>query len=239
MQNYGILNKINFKKSKYWGYYSVENLANNCESINESYTIEQYISIIDIIIQEHNNHYYEWVKNHKKPIDLKKTQVNHIFDLNSKIINENFRIYMNSYINSLNFLYLKLADRINNNLDVKIIGRTKDQSSIILKLSRKMDDCDGKFPINKYLNDLLGIRIIDNSYNYVIKDLKKHIENIDRVRCYEKFNEFYRGFHIYFQGPCNFAFPIELQVWDKKDEINNLNSHEIYKKEYTKWVKKY
>ncbi len=218
----------------------MENLAyNKSKIINQDYIIDKYKLIVDIILEEHNKHFLEWVKGHKNPIDLKKTLVNHIFDKNNKIINENFKIYMNSYINSLDLLYVKLLFRINNDLGVKIIGRTKNPGSIILKLSKKMEECEGKFPINKYLNDLLGIRIIDSSYPYIIEELIEYISSLSRVRCYIKENEFYKGFHIYFQGPCNTAFPIELQIWDKTDEENNLNSHETYKKEYTDWVIKY
>ncbi len=33
----------------------------------------------------------------------------------------------------------------------------------------------------------------------------------------------------------NFCFQWELQVWNKIDEINNINSHERYKQDYVRW----
>ena len=42
--------------------------------------------------------------------------------------------------------------------------------------------------------------------------------------------------YIFFrQG--NFNFQWELQVWNKENEINNINSHEKYKQDYIKWEK--
>ena len=35
----------------------------------------------------------------------------------------------------------------------------------------------------------------------------------------------------------NFNFQWELQIWNKEDEMNNINSHEKYKQDYIKWEK--
>lgn len=39
---------------------------------------------------------------------------------------------------------------------------------------------------------------------------------------------------VYFKED-NFSFQWELQVWNKEDEENNINSHKKYKQDYTKW----
>ena len=35
----------------------------------------------------------------------------------------------------------------------------------------------------------------------------------------------------------NFNCQWELQIWNKEDEMNNINSHEKYKQDYIKWEK--
>ena len=54
-----------------------------------------------------------------------------------------------------------------------------------------------------------------------------------------RIKEGYRGYHIYFKQEKNIYFPIELQVWDSEDEINNYKSHKIYKEDYISWSEKY
>lgn len=44
----------------------------------------------------------------------------------------------------------------------------------------------------------------------------------------------YKAIHVYFNKD-NYAFPWELQIWNKQDEENNLESHKKYKQDYIKW----
>jgi hypothetical protein len=44
----------------------------------------------------------------------------------------------------------------------------------------------------------------------------------------------YIATHVYFKKD-NFSFPWELQIWNKKDEEENILSHKMYKQHYIKW----
>ena len=44
----------------------------------------------------------------------------------------------------------------------------------------------------------------------------------------------YIATHVYYRIS-NSYFPWELQIWDKRNAVNNRISHSKYKQEYTKW----
>lgn len=93
---------------------------------------------------------------------------------------------------------------------------------------------DGKIPINKCFNDLFGIRIICNeelSFDKIVKLINNKYSNL---KCIDSSKNEYKATHIYFKKD-NFTFQWELQVWNKTDEIRNINSHEKYKQDYIKW----
>lgn len=207
--------------------------------------IEKYKVALNIIYEEQNIHNKNWISELDcKKIDLKKTLVCHIVNKENMSINQEFKDYMNSYIKTLNILYIKILSRIDKELGVIINGRVKNAESIYHKLARKMNEEDGTFKINKYLNDLLGIRIIDKEYICNIDLLKSYLDqskDLYKLRYYYKDDIItgYKGFHIYFQGENKYVFPIELQIWDKENESNNLLLHNLYKKDYTEWPKEY
>lgn len=58
--------------------------------------------------------------------------------------------------------------------------------------------------------------------------------NFPEYKCIDSSKRSYIDTHIYFEKG-NFCFPWELQIWAKKDEKNNFQSHKEYKQEYTKW----
>ena len=59
------------------------------------------------------------------------------------------------------------------------------------------------------------------------------------VKHMERNNNGYIGYHVYFKLKKNIYFPIELQIWDSKNEQNNINSHILYKQDYIVWKDKY
>lgn len=83
---------------------------------------------------------------------------------------------------------------------------------------------------------MFGIRIIfaEEITNNQITNL---IQNkFKDLKCIDSSKQEYKATHIYFKQD-NFNFQWELQVWNKIDEINNINSHEKYKQDYVKWEK--
>ena len=111
----------------------------------------------------------------------------------------------------------------------RISVRIKQLNSIEYKIYRyNVGELRGKVPINKCLNDLFGMRIImDDSFTH--DDLKEHIDASKKE---------YVASHLYIK-PSNQLFPWELQIWKKEDERNNLESHKLYKQDYTSWENEY
>ncbi len=161
---------------------------------------------------------------------------NLILDLteNEEILNAvfNYREFINE-----NNIQLLMDFKQFNTENAKVNIRTKAKNSIEYKIKNYIENHEnGKVPINKCLNDLFGIRIIctekieKDQIAELIKFKFKNLKYIDSSK------KNYKATHIYFrQG--NFNFQWELQIWNKEDEINNINSHEKYKQDYIKWEK--
>ena len=124
-----------------------------------------------------------------------------------------------------------------NTENAKVNIRTKAKNSIEYKIKNYIENHEnGKVPINKCLNDLFGIRIICTKKieNEQIKQLVKL--KFKHLKCIDSSKQDYKATHIYFRQD-NFNFQWELQIWNKEDEMNNINSHEKYKQDYIKWEK--
>ena len=116
-----------------------------------------------------------------------------------------------------------------------VTGRVKAQNSIEYKIdSYVLHHEEGRIPIKKCLNDLLGIRmILDEEFSH--QDVERYMKHkFPNFKCIDSSKLSYTATHIYFERD-NFCFPWELQVWAKKDEENNYVSHKMYKQEYTRW----
>ena len=165
--------------------------------------------------------------------DLKN---NLIVDLseNEQMLNTifNYREFINE-----NNIQLLLDFKRFNTKNAKVNIRTKAKNSIEYKIKNYIENHEnGKVPINKCLNDLFGIRIICTKKieNEQIKQLVKL--KFKHLKCIDSSKQDYKATHIYFRQD-NFNFQWELQIWNKEDEMNNINSHEKYKQDYIKWEK--
>ena len=208
--------------------------------------LETYKSIINIIYEEHNNSTKTWLDKQEKTYNLANKNIIDVYTLNKneEYIELEFKEYMSSYMKTLDELYMKIMLRINEECNLIIRGRVKSTESINLKMSKKAKQDSGKFSINRCLNDLLGLRIIDSNYNKNIVILEEYLNELKdnqniRIRNLNRENKGYRAYHIYFRGLDNRYFPVELQIWNKHNEDTNLKSHEMYKKEYTSWSHDY
>lgn len=217
-----------------------------CEcDLTKSINVETYKKIIHIIYEEHNNYTKQWIQKQINPYNLGKVCMCDICNVkNGVIISADFIKHIDSYKSELMSLYFDILGRIEKECNINIKGRIKNDDSIMLKIGKKAKQEDGKFPINKCLNDLLGFRIIDSEYGTNIAPLKVYLDDIiknkkARIRQMKRNNGAYSAYHVYFRGENNYFFPVELQIWDKKDEKSNLASHVIYKKEYTSWPQDY
>lgn len=187
--------------------------------------------LIDLIQIEYGriNELWEKSENYRK-INLKKSQVKNIGKEGIFNILFDYRDYINN--NIVNF---SLNIQQENLGEVKISSRVKSQNSIEYKLyNYQMHHEAGNIPINKCINDIYGIRMITKeALQY--PEIKGKIEHrYKNLKCIDSSKGDYKAIHIYFKKD-NYSFPWELQIWNKEDERNNLESHKKYKQDYTKW----
>ena len=196
--------------------------------------LEELEKLIEFIQTEYLHFNKKWQNsNYYTKINLKD---NLVIDLseNEEILNAvfNYREFINE-----NNIKLLMAFKQFSTENAKVNIRTKAKNSIEYKIKNYIENHEnGKVPINKCLNDLFGIRIIctEKIENSKISELVK--SKFENLKCIKSYRKDYKATHIYFrQG--NFNFQWELQIWNKEDEINNINSHEKYKQDYIKWEK--
>lgn len=198
--------------------------------------LEELEKLIEFIQQKYNDLLKEWQQSDLyEPINQKKMLVKDINE-NNNILNTilNYRSFINESNLDLKMAFAEL------NLKDEINTRVKAQNSIEYKINNYMIEKHkfGKVPMNKCFNDLYGIRIIfkediDHNIikNFIEKKYKKKIKCIDSSK-----EEGYVATHVYFKNN-NYSFLWELQIWDKSHEKSNIELHEQYKQEYTKWEK--
>ncbi|MCR1952939.1 hypothetical protein NSA50_18205 [Clostridium sp. DSM 100503] len=209
-------------------------------SLSCKWKVKQYIELFDVINREYTSYCIRWNENFTKSYNLGKVCICDVYSLKSGIDKE-FKKYMDSFIDGLLRLSMNIFYEFNRlNPDFKIRTRIKDPQSILGKIERKSKMNSGKFPINKILNDLLGIRIVDRNYKDNIEYIKEYFEVAEyKVKHMLRIKDEYIGYHVYFKQDKNIYFPIELQIWDSEYEINNYESHKVYKEDYIFWSEKY
>lgn len=137
-------------------------------------------------------------------------------------------LYRQFIVRMIPFITIELVDAGFNRF------RVKESMSITTKLKKKLYDSRvncGRVEIIKVLNDLLGARIIidsDIEYDEIVAQLKKRFPFL-LIKNSSK--DGYFGVHIYTKAAKG-SFQWEIQIWEKCDEVNNIESHEKYKREY-------
>lgn len=188
--------------------------------------------LIEYIQDEHNKNCKSW-KQHPNYyyVNMKNKNARDIFT--------DFNIFKSIYLYH-DFLNDAAID-IQINLQIKefnsvISSRVKAINSISYKMSNYyLKHEQGHVAINKCLNDCFGVRIIlekDMDYDKIVQIISEKYPNI---KCINSTKQKYKAVHIYFGKGDNSKFQWELQVWNKKDENNNRDSHAKYKQGYTTW----
>ena len=164
-------------------------------------------------------------------INLKNNLVSDLLE-NEEIMNAIFSY--REFINENN-IQLIMDFKEFNTEKAKVNIRAKTRNSIEYKIRNYIQNHEsGKVPIEKCLNDLLGIRIICKD-KITYNEVKTLVATKDtKLKCIDSTKQDYKATHIYFKYD-NYNFQWELQVWNQEDEINNINSHEKYKQDYVKW----
>lgn len=181
-------------------------------------------------------------------LNLNKREVRHIFtEISSKLlIDENFYSNMSLYCSAA-LEFQIIADFEYRFADLGLSSRIKQDSSRVFKLYhyRVTKKEAGKVALNKCLNDLYGLRIIIEDFDYECPVFRQCFEYFKSKNPNSKFKLEnsskidYKGIHIYMFGEKNIYFPWEMQIWNKNDEVTNKISHTEHKQEYTKWSEEY
>ncbi len=201
-------------------------------SFDELKNLIDYIQTVYIEIS------HEWLIDAGVKIHLKKSQV---ADIQVADINVDGNIYKSvlEYVQLLNERSAGIILQLSSVCSCPVTARVKTQNSIEYKIQNYKTDAheNGKVPINKCLNDLLGIRII-LEYPLTFEEINLFLqkEYPGKYRCIDSSKLDYRAVHLYFKEG-NTSFPWELQIWNKCDANSNFASHKKYKQEYTRWEK--
>jgi hypothetical protein len=179
--------------------------------------VKQIVSEINRLHLEFSNDYFDTGRIEK--LNLSRTishvPAPHIYQ---------YRLTLHESIND----YLMTA-----NIDIKYFYRVKTRESIDDKI-RHYSTRENQYPVNNWLNDVFGARIILNAddINAVMELLDGWQDELSLKNWYLRNKEGYRGLHVYFKNKNNFYFPWELQIWDAKDLISNIQNHEKFKRNF-------
>lgn len=195
--------------------------------------LEELEKLLDFIQKEYIELNQKWeATEYYSKINLKDNLVCNL--LEDKLI-LNMIVSYREFINENNIQLLMDFKQFNTD-NAKINMRVKTKNSIEYKIKNyTLYHAEGKVPINKCFNDLFGMRIIFNkdiTYSQILSLTNK--EKYKKLKCIDSSKGEYKATHIYFKKD-KYSFPWELQVWNKKDEENNIISHEKYKQDYVKW----
>ena len=179
--------------------------------------VKEIISEVNRIHGAYSADYFETGKVQK--INLSRTIANiplkHIY---------NYRLNLHESIND----YLVKAS-----IGIRYFYRVKTRESIDYKIER-FNQNEDQYPVNNWLNDIFGARIILNekSIAEVLDLLDGWHEEFGLKNWYMRSKDGYKGLHIYFKNRNNFYFPWELQIWDERDIDGNIASHEKFKRNF-------
>lgn len=194
--------------------------------------LEELDRLISFIKSEYTDFTRQWENSHYySRINLKNTLVCDI--LENKILLDIIIAYR-EFINENNIqLVMDFKEFSTNKSKVNI--RTKSKNSIEYKMKNYIENHEnGKVAINKCFNDLFGIRIICKD-RIIYNDIENLVNNkYTDLKCIDSSKKDYKATHIYFKNN-NFSFQWELQIWNKINELKNIESHEKYKQDYVRW----
>ena len=179
--------------------------------------VRQLVSEVNRLHRDFSNDYFETGKIEK--INLSRTIAHvpapHIY---------RYRLTLHESIND----YLMTAG-----IEIKYFYRVTTRESIDDKIERYASRED-QYPVNNWLNDIFGARIILNAdeINLVMNLLDDWQDELNLKNWYLRNREGYRGLHVYFKNKSNFYFPWELQIWDVADMRRNIENHEKFKRNF-------
>lgn len=140
--------------------------------------------------------------------NLKSNTVFDIMDHNIKVVDSEFTQYLYEYVDLLNDFYPNLLSGLAPLQDIDYRIRIKERGSIDGKIYRYMSEkhANGRVPINKCLNDLVGFRIILAKISHEEVDLiKEKCEHL-KIKFVPRDLDEYKAIHLYFKNGNNCFF---------------------------------
>lgn len=181
---------------------------------------ERLIREINLIHAKYSQDYFETGKVEKLNLSrtLKNVPVEHILS---------YRLNLHEAIND----YLLFADT----KDITFYYRVKTSESIEAKITRYLVR-DNQYPVNNILNDIFGARIVlpSEDIGIILEKLDSFKEKYGLKNWYLRDVDGYIGIHVYFKNASNFYYPWELQIWDERDAMTNIQNHIAYKRDFVK-----
>lgn len=208
------------------------------ESMERELFLENLDAVVERIIELHTTSSERWCEtnDHMMP-NLKKTQVSDAYGNNDILLTI---LQHREYLETLDITE-EMEGYTHPEFEVK--SRVKMTNSIVYKVKKYTSlEHHGKVPLNKCMNDLMGIRVIVNC-DIEHNEICAHIHDVFGLKCIDSSKTdpvtgipTYIATHVYFKDD-NRQFPWELQIWLTKNAENNYNSHERCKQDYKEWNK--
>lgn len=208
----------------------------------ETTTFKEVIKIINQIGEKHKSFSEKYYEN-KKLFNLKSLTITKIID--NKSYDNLFFDNVTDYIHTL--MFEDLSDDIQNtSLNILLRSRVKYEDSAFNKIYYyRFGKPNPAVPLKKCINDLNGFRLIIND-NFEYEELLHNILNDKNLtvkfsRNYIRREDNYQAIHLNIMNGKNTYFPWEIQIWNKKDEYQNEESHKKHKakRKYIKWTPEY
>jgi hypothetical protein len=185
--------------------------------LNKIDQVKQLVKEINRLHRDFSKDYFETGRVEKINLSrtIKHVPIAHIYK---------YRLILHESVND----YLMTAD-----IDIKYFYRVKTRESIDDKIER-FATRDDQYPVNNWLNDIFGARIILTTAEIatVMDLLDDWQDELNLKNWYLRNKEGYKGLHIYFKNRSNFYFPWELQIWDVEDIQRNIKNHEKFKRNF-------
>lgn len=177
---------------------------------------KKLIVVINNIHLQFSTDYFETGKIEKVNLSKTKAPLSHILK---------YRLTLHESIND----YLLLHNLSN----ITYYYRVKTSESILDKIDRYTNN-KNKYPINNWMNDIFGARMIIEKpeMEEIIENLEEWKQDFGLKNWYIRNKPDYKGLHIYFKNKSNFYFPWELQLWDRCDISKNIESHRLNKRNF-------
>ncbi len=196
-------------------------------------SLEELKTLIENVAVIYKEVCQDWDKAVHKKFNQSKFTVNELLSDGEKLLDA---FHYRDFLNKEECLKIVEISKLDNVSHVRV----KQFNSMIYKIAKykikKVNGSTGTIPINKCLNDILGLRVITKE-NFIFKNVFDFVKlNFPKYKCIDSSKGEYKAIHVYIKES-NFNYLWELQLWFENNEKQNHESHKKHKQAYTEWEK--